>query len=259
MSKKQKQGRGFFFRLFLSVLILFFSFMLYEKKHNPELYHKVLGIFQPAEKEQGEEIPLVQQDITPKAEENTYIIDSTTNSCTLIGGPYHITYYNQNDARWKDKIYGKKDTIGVYGCGPTVLAMIVSSLTEDVMTPDAMAAWAYKNNFFCPGSGSYHSIIPNGASSFGLQVTSLKTPSKETIIQELCTGKILVALMKKGTFTASGGHFIILRSASLDGKVYIADPQSLDNSMKEWDVDLLISELKTNASSGGPVWAISAP
>ncbi len=235
--------------------------MVYEKKHSPESYQQILQGFTSSftQNKDNPEAAIPTQNNLDKTEENTYIIDSKTNSCTLIGGSYHIIYYNQNDARWKDKIYGNKDTIGIYGCGPTVLAMVVSSLTNNTITPDAMASWAYDNKFFCPGSGSYHSIIPDGAKSYGLQVTNLKTPTKDTIIQELCTGKVLVALMKEGHFTSSGGHFIILRSVSLDSKVLIADPKSLDNSMKEWDIDTLISELKTNASSGGPVWSISTP
>jgi len=64
--------------------------------------------------------------------------------------------------------------------------------------------------------------------------------------------------MKKGHFT-TGGHFILVHGITADGKVLIADPMSLENSLKAWDINVLLNELKTSATSGGPLWAISAP
>lgn len=176
----------------------------------------------------------------------------------LPGTGCNIIYYKQNDSRWADKIYGGNDTIGIYGCGPTVLAMVVSSLTEDKIKPDTMANWAYNNGYFCQGSGSYHSLIPEGATSFGLSVTNLNTPTPDVIRQELSTGKIIVALMDEGYFT-SGGHFIILRSSTLDGKIMIVDPMSLENSQTPWDIDFILNESKKKANSGGPMWSIGKP
>ena len=40
-----------------------------------------------------------------------------------------VVYYNQTDARWGNKPYGKTSTIGRAGCGPTALAIAVASLT----------------------------------------------------------------------------------------------------------------------------------
>ena len=182
--------------------------------------------------------------------------DEFTGETMLTGGPFDILYYNQTDPRWKDKFYGGHDTIGKYGCGPTALAMAVSSITEQTITPDAMAVWARENGYFCNGSGSYHSLIPEGAAKFGLTVEKLGTPSSATVIEALCTGKIIVALMSQGHFTNSG-HFVLVRGVTLDGKILLADPLSLDNSLKAWDLDILMNELKRGAASGGPVWAIS--
>ena len=46
--------------------------------------------------------------------------------------------YLQTDARWKNKPYrvkGENATIGGSGCGPTALAMVVSSLTGHIVDP----------------------------------------------------------------------------------------------------------------------------
>lgn len=190
--------------------------------------------------------------IIPSEQEELLI---TKENVILSGGAVNILYFSQNDPRWQNKTYGPYDSIGVYGCGPTALSMLVSSLTEENITPDKMAEWAYQNGFHSSKSGSYHSIIPNGAASFGLKAESITDYSSQNLIQELSTGKIIVALMDEGHFTAHG-HFIILRGVTLDGKVLIADPKSLENSLKEWDLDIILEEAKYHASSGGPMWSI---
>lgn len=46
-----------------------------------------------------------------------------------------MVYYNQTDARWGNKMYGKSGTIGADSCGPTALAIAVASLTSNKVTP----------------------------------------------------------------------------------------------------------------------------
>ena len=64
--------------------------------------------------------------------------------------------------------------------------------------------------------------------------------------------------MGKGSLT-QGGHFIIIAQLASEGHVYIADPASYENSTKEWDLQLLMDELKRSYDSGGPLWAVSYP
>lgn len=60
----------------------------------------------------------------------------TGNSITALGdvtftdGITPVVYYNQLDERYAGKAYGT-DNIGGYGCGPTAMAIVVSSLTDD--------------------------------------------------------------------------------------------------------------------------------
>lgn len=195
-------------------------------------------------------------DASYDTDETYSYVDDNSGETMLSGGAYDILYYNQTDARWKDKYYGGKNTIGKYGCGPTTLAMAVSSLTSENITPDEMAVWAKDNGYFCNNSGSYHSLIPEGAAHFGLEVENLGNASSEKIMESLWTGKVIVALMSQGHFTNSG-HFLLVRGVTLDGKILIADPLSQENSLKAWDLDILVNELKRSAASGGPIWAIS--
>ena len=61
-------------------------------------------------------------------------------------GATQVVYYNQLDKRYASKPYGTDD-IGTYGCGPTCMAMVVSSLTNETVDPVEMARWAYENGY----------------------------------------------------------------------------------------------------------------
>lgn len=181
--------------------------------------------------------------------------EKETDETILHSDTIDLVYYSQNDSRWRTEFYGGDNIIGVFGCGPTTLAMVVSSLTENEVTPETTAKWAFDNGHFCNNSGSYHSIIPKGAQNYGLVSKSLQIPTKETIVQELSAGKLVVVLMDRGLFT-SQGHFIIVRGVTPKGKILIADSQSLDNSKQTWDIQTILDEAKYSASSGGPFWSI---
>ena len=110
-----------------------------------------------------------------------------------------VVYYNQTDARWGNKSYGKTSTIGRAGCGPTALAIAVASLTNNKVTPYDVAQWSVANGGVCEGSGSYHSLIPNGGQHYGLTVTSIGRDGKK-LVEVLQEGKLVIAIMSKSLF-----------------------------------------------------------
>ena len=168
-----------------------------------------------------------------------------------------LTYYNQLDERWANEMYGKTDTIGVAGCGPTALAIAISNLTGDETDPVEVAEWSYENGYVCEGSGSYISLIPNAAEHFGLSVEKLGKSNAEELKQHLEDGKMIIAIMGAGHFTNTG-HFIVLRGVTDDGKILVADPVSYNRSTMAWDISTILKEVK-NAGSGGPFWSLSLP
>lgn len=196
-------------------------------------------------KTQNEEVPEV---LAPAAEDSPY-------PSTLISSVGTLTYYNQSDPRWASAIYGGSDPISLYGCGPTALAMIVSSFTDQTITPDAMAQWA-STNYWVAGSGSRHSLIPEGAASFGFHVESLQSFTVEGVKSALKNGNLLVALMGPGHFTTSG-HFIIITNYWANDQVTVADPANADNCCIPWDITLILQELLPVSDSGAPMWVIS--
>jgi len=209
--------------------------------------------------------PLPEPETIPPTEaptqptQNFYQNDSSSISMAMLDtamGP--MLYYSQGDKRWGNYLYGGADPMKKYGCGPTAVAMIVSSFSPQGyhLTPIDLADWAAANGGYAPQSGSYHSMIPKSLAAFGLRVEGVALYSEQSAAELLRSGHILVALMGKGALTKNG-HFIVITKILDNGNVYIADPNSFENSTKEWNLAQLLFELKGNYDSGGPLWAVS--
>ena len=168
-------------------------------------------------------------------------------------GVTDVVYFNQLDQQYANKPYGTEN-IGGYGCGPTSMSIVVSSLTDDIVDPMEMAEWAYKNGGWCSKSGSYHSLIPNAAKAWGLPVEGCTASEPQRILDALGSGKLVVAIMTKGHFT-SGGHFIVLLGVK-GGQILVADPASYKRSEKSWDLSIILNEASKRAGAGGPFWII---
>lgn len=168
-------------------------------------------------------------------------------------GSMRVVYYNQLDNRWIDTMYGTSNTIGQAGCGPTSLAIVISTLTGETHDPVELANWSVENGHRCEGNGSYHSLIPAATAAYGL--TCEQNLDEQEIIDALSNGKLVVVIMGKGHFT-NGGHFIVLRGITSEGKILVADPASYIRSEQEWDLSIIMSESNKAGVSGGPYWAI---
>lgn len=165
-----------------------------------------------------------------------------------------VVYYNQMDERWKDLPYGTDD-IGHYACGPTSMAIVVSSLTSETVDPPHMAQWAYENGHWCSKSGSYHSIVPGAAAAWGLSCEACSRDDPQKLVDALASGKLVVAIMGPGHFTR-GGHFIVLRGVTSEGKILVADPVSYSRSDEEWDLSIFLEEASQYAANRSPFWII---
>ena len=168
-------------------------------------------------------------------------------------GVTEVVYYNQLDERYAGEPYGT-DHIGGYGCGPTAMAIVVSSLAGEAVDPVQVAAWSYENGYWCSRSGSYHALIPAAAENWGLAVEGCSASEPQRILDALAEGKLVVAIMSRGHFTSSG-HFIVLRGVQ-DGKILVADPASYDRSGQLWDLSIILGEASRGAAAGGPFWII---
>lgn len=201
--------------------------------------------------------PSIVTDLTLADPTVTELVDRGDRQ-VLTGGTVELFYFNQGEEPWADQLYGR-DPISQYGCGPTAMAMVVSSLSATAVNPAEMADWASANGHWASRSGSYLSLIEGAGQAYGLTVQPAGTPyTSEELRQDLSTGKLLVALVTKGHFT-NRGHFIILRGVTLSGEILVADPNSTERSLAAWDPQIILDELSSSRSHGAPLWIISGP
>lgn len=194
--------------------------------------------------------PAITMEATP-----TPMEDTTQPAQETMAKP--LQYYMQTDARWANKYYGGTDTIGEYGCGPTSMAMVISTMTDITINPEEMCKWSNENGYWFPQQGSLHTFIAAAAQNYGLTCTGIENNSEAyaKVKQALLSGKMIVALMGKGHFTNSG-HFIVVYNITKEDKVSVADPMSEENSNELWDLSIIVKEAKSWAAANGPFWAI---
>ncbi|MEY8387822.1 C39 family peptidase [Oscillospiraceae bacterium 38-13] len=173
----------------------------------------------------------------------------------LTGGSMDVLYFDQTDESRAEQKYGS-DLLSTHGCGPTAMAMAVSTLTGEPTGPEEMAQLCVNQGYWCKGHGSYLSIVQGVAESYGLRCEPADLTDKETLYARLTSGEMGVALMTKGHFTR-GGHFILLRGTTLSGEILVADPASQDRSLIPWDLDLILGELSPSRHDGAPLWMLS--
>ena len=161
-----------------------------------------------------------------------------------------FTTYNQYDPRWKDLPYGPKSTIGASGCGPAAMAMIITALTKQVVTPVDTATYGAAHGTKAK-SGSYgHLLGPVIGGYWGLKSKYLAKDVNQ--INEGVRAGGLVIFSGKGPapFTSSG-HFIVVRAVTSSGKWLIGDSngkKGQSNSTKEWDPAALLPYMRTNVT-----------
>lgn len=165
-------------------------------------------------------------------QENYDTTSGTLEASELDGIPLFIQW----DKRWGYDAYGN-DVIGLSGCGPTCLSMIVIGLTKNQeATPDKLADYATEHGYYEQNSGTKWSFMDEVAAVYGVQGYYIYL-SKDNMQEELSQGHPLVCAMRSGDFT-SQGHFIVI--AGMEGdKFLVHDPNSIERSQQLWDYDIL--------------------
>lgn len=143
----------------------------------------------------------------------------------------------QWDKRWGYAPYGQSN-IGISGCGPTCLSMVLYSLTRDAsLTPDAMAELAMNEEYYVKGAGTAWTFLTEVAPRYGVMPLQHDSWTEDMIEQYLKDGKLIILSMGPGDFTDEG-HFIVVRGYE-DGKLLVNDPFSYANSEKEWEYGII--------------------
>lgn len=152
-----------------------------------------------------------------------------------------IPLFIQWDKRWGYKLYGSS-VVGLVGCGPTCMAMVVTGLTKNKRTtPDVLAAYAESNGYYVYGAGTSWSFMDDVGSLYGIQAARIPI-SKERVMDELGQKHPIICSMNPGDFTAEG-HFIVLAGLADGNKIRINDPNSIERSNMLWDYDDIESQI----------------
>lgn len=148
----------------------------------------------------------------------------------------------QWDQRWGYGPYGES-MIGISGCGPTCLSMVVVGLTGDTRwNPARVAAFSENHGFMVPGVGTDWRLFSTGAEQLGLRVQRLQLQENE-LYRELMAGHPVICSVKPGDFTYTG-HFIVLVGIDDEGRVKVNDPNSPKNSARKWSFEKVFRQIK---------------
>lgn len=153
-------------------------------------------------------------------------------------------YYVQWDNRWAYDEIIENETIGISGCGPTSMAMVLSRLLKDKKINPRIISQDAKN--YMTHEGISWSFFKNESDKYDIKTKEIKNDEKE-IINSLRKGPLIVSV-RHGYFT-TGGHIMVIDSYE-NGKLLINDPNSVKNSKLNWYYD----DIKDQIAN---VWAFS--
>lgn len=164
-----------------------------------------------------------------------------------------VVYFNQGEEPWASGPYGG-GTISAKGCGPTALAIVVSTLTGNIITPQTMADYAMAQGDYVSGQGTSHAFPTHAARHWGLQVERVKREQINYVMERLKDGALAVVICAENTISGSSGHYIVLTGVTADGYITIADPGSRSRTGNLYSPQTIQSYAR-NLSAGG-IWII---
>jgi len=181
-----------------------------------------------------------------------------------------FVYFYQRDARWADVPFGSFTTARG-GCGPTVLAMVVSTLRGENVYPGYVVTWGAR--FYVDGIGAAHSLFTSEVTHrhFGLAFRPIEIHNNEEVLAALHDGALIVTSVQainspnaragaQELFVidpmAGGGHIAVIYGVTESGNVLVASPRykALLENTEGWPLDVVRNELHRGI---GQFWAFT--
>lgn len=145
-------------------------------------------------------------------------------------------YFLQWDNRWAYDYLGDS-VIGLAGCGPTSMAMVLARLEGDTSIDPGKIALDAQN--YMTDDGIAWKFFNDEANRYGYTAYDISN-DEGSIIDALEKGPIIVSV-NKGIFTLFG-HILVIDSYQ-DGKFVINDPNSMKKSQKTWSYDQIKDQI----------------
>lgn len=138
-----------------------------------------------------------------------------------LDGGMPIPIYYQQDYKDVSLKPGTSKTVSSSGCGFTSCAMIVSYLLDKKITPrEFVDDWSRK--YYVYNQGMSWGLPQAAATHYGLGNVEATTSSSR-MVEALRNNQPVMSSQSAGLFT-SGGHLIVLRGITTDGKILVNDP-----------------------------------
>ena len=148
----------------------------------------------------------------------------------------------QWDPRWGYVEYGDESCIGLAGCGPTCLSMVLYYLTRDeTLTPDRIGTYSMRNGYYMSGTGTAWALFEDVAGLYGLSVRQPKASEWE-MEAALDDGAVIILSMGQGEFTLAG-HFIVVYGYDKNG-FFVNDSNCVARSRKQWSYSEIEKQIK---------------
>ena len=148
----------------------------------------------------------------------------------------------QWDERWAYIPYGDEN-IGMAGCGPTCMSMVIVGLTHNSeATPAEIARHSEESGYYVNGQGTSWLLMSQVAKNYGITVNQMAVSQIE-MENALDNGNMLICSVGAGDFTTQG-HFIVIYGYTDEGFL-VNDPYCKVRSTKKWSFDRIKNQIKT--------------
>ncbi|MDB5166152.1 MAG: hypothetical protein JWM37_224 [Candidatus Saccharibacteria bacterium] len=169
---------------------------------------------------------------------------TTAGSATLLADGF--TVYQQCGESWSGLSYGPGD-VCANGCGPSAMAMAITALTGQAVTPAQTVPKANELGQVTADGSSKWTIASALAPEYGLKSTKVDA-DVAAITQVLQNGGVVVASGRGALPFTTGGHYIVIRAVSATGKWLIGDSGHKDTNTQEWDPNQIIGDMNAGSA-----------
>lgn len=139
---------------------------------------------------------------------------------------------------------GQEKSVSTSGCAAVCLSMVLSYLKPELLqSPETIFRDTCLAGMYSGNGLSLENIRILG-NNYGINV-DYGMKNNASIRRALLQGWPVIAYMGKGYFS-NGGHYIVLRGLTDDGRVFVNDPNSIEKSNRAYDLSLIINQSRSN-------------